>query len=128
MYNGDKARKQALVDFGFRLPSAYDNRPLRFEETYQRMQQVVFVSATPGKWELAESEGEMVEQIIRPTGLLDPQIEIRPATGQVDDVLEEIRSHIKKGGRVLVTTLTKRLSEDLTQIYLTWCEGEIPTL
>ena len=118
MYNGDKARKQALVDFGFRLPSAYDNRPLRFEETYLRMHQVVFVSATPGKWELAESEGEMVEQIIRPTGLLDPQIEVRPATGQVDDVLEEIRSHVEKGGRILVTTITKRLSEDLTQYLL----------
>ncbi|MFC2049284.1 excinuclease ABC subunit UvrB [Chlamydiota bacterium] len=118
MYNGDRSRKQALVDFGFRLPSAYDNRPLRFEETYKRMEQVVFVSATPGKWEVAESAGEMVEQIIRPTGLLDPQIEVRPATGQVDDVLEEIRSHTEKGGRVLVTTLTKRLSEDLTQYLL----------
>jgi excinuclease ABC subunit B len=118
MYNGDKARKQALVDFGFRLPSAYDNRPLRFEETYQRIHQVVYVSATPGKWEIAESEGEMIEQIIRPTGLLDPQIEVRPATGQVDDVLEEIRSHTEKGGRVLVTTLTKRLAEDLTQYLL----------
>lgn len=118
MYNGDRARKQALVDFGFRLPSAYDNRPLRFEETYARINQVVYVSATPGKWEIAESEGEMIEQIIRPTGLLDPQIEVRPATGQVDDVLEEIRSHTERGGRVLVTTLTKRLSEDLTQYLL----------
>lgn len=118
MYNGDRARKQALVDFGFRLPSAYDNRPLRFEETYRRIQQVVFVSATPGKWEVAESEGEIIEQIIRPTGLLDPQIEVRPASGQVDDVLEEIRAHTEKGGRVLVTTLTKRLSEDLTKYLL----------
>lgn len=118
MYNGDKARKQALVDFGFRLPSAYDNRPLRFEETYARINQVVYVSATPGKWEIAESEGEIVEQIIRPTGLLDPQIEVRPATGQVDDVLEEIRAHTEKGGRVLVTTLTKKLSEDLTKYLL----------
>ncbi len=118
MYNGDRARKQSLVDFGFRLPSAYDNRPLRFEETYARIHQVVYVSATPGKWELEETDGEFVEQIIRPTGLLDPQIEVRPATGQVDDVLEEIRVHTEKGGRVLVTTLTKRLSEDLTKYLL----------
>ncbi len=118
MYNGDRARKKALVDFGFRLPSAYDNRPLRFEETYARMNQVVYVSATPGKWELDEAEGDYVEQIIRPTGLLDPVIEVRPATGQVDDVLEEIRSHTEKGGRVLVTTLTKKLSEDLTNYLL----------
>ncbi len=118
MYNGDRARKQSLVDFGFRLPSAYDNRPLKFQETYGRINQVVYVSATPGKWELEEAEGEVVEQIIRPTGLLDPQIEVRPATGQVDDILEEIRAHIEKGGRVLVTTLTKRLSEDLTKYLL----------
>ena len=115
MYNGDRARKQALVDFGFRLPSAYDNRPLRFEETYERLGQVIYVSATPGKWETQEAEGAIIEQIIRPTGLLDPQIEIRPATAQVDDVLEEIRSHTERGGRVLVTTLTKRLAEDLTK-------------
>lgn len=118
MYNGDRSRKSALVDFGFRLPSAYDNRPLRFEETYERIHQVVYVSATPGKWEVHESAGEVIEQIIRPTGLLDPKIEIRPATGQVDDVLEEIRAHTERGGRVLVTTLTKKLSEDLTA-YLT---------
>jgi excinuclease ABC subunit B len=118
MYNGDRARKKALVDFGFRLPSAYDNRPLKFRETYERIHQVVYVSATPGKWEIDEAEEEWVEQIIRPTGLLDPQIEVRPATGQVDDVLEEIRSHTEKGGRVLVTTLTKRLSEDLTNYLL----------
>lgn len=118
MYNGDRARKQALVEFGFRLPSAYDNRPLKFEETYQRMKQVVYVSATPGPWELAESEGEVVEQVIRPTGLLDPKIIVRPAAGQVDDCLDEIRKEIAKGGRVLVTTLTKRLAEDLTK-YLT---------
>lgn len=118
MYNGDRARKQSLVDFGFRLPSAYDNRPLRFEETYERIHQVIYVSATPGKWELEEAGGTFVEQVIRPTGLLDPQIEVRPATGQVDDVLEEIRTHTEKGGRVLVTTLTKRLSEDLTKYLL----------
>ena len=118
MCNGDRARKQALVDFGFRLPSAYDNRPLQFVETYSRINQVVYVSATPGSWEIAEAEGEVVEQVIRPTGLLDPEIEIRPAEGQVDDCLGEIHTHIQKGGRVLVTTLTKRLSEELTK-YLT---------
>lgn len=118
MYNGDRARKTALIDFGFRLVSAYDNRPLRFEETYERMNQVIYVSATPGRFEMQEAEGEMVEQIIRPTGLLDPQIEVRPATAQVDDVLEEIRKHTEKGGRVLVTTLTKKLSEDLTNYLL----------
>jgi excinuclease ABC subunit B len=118
MYNGDKARKAALVDFGFRLPSAFDNRPLRFEETYEKIHQVVYVSATPGKWEIEESGGEIVEQIIRPTGLLDPVIEIRKAEGQVDDVLEEIRAHSEKGGRVLVTTLTKKLAEDLTHYLL----------
>jgi excinuclease ABC subunit B len=114
MYNGDRARKQTLVDFGFRLPSAFDNRPLRFEETYGRIHQVIFVSATPGSWEIQESGGEIVEQVIRPTGLLDPIIEVRPASGQVDDCLAEIRTHVAKGGRVLVTTLTKRLAEELT--------------
>ncbi len=114
MYNGDKARKQALVDFGWRLPSAYDNRPLKFEEWYNKIHQVVYVSATPAPWEITEAGGEIVEQVVRPTGLLDPKIEVRPAEGQVDDCLEEIRQHTQKGGRVLVTTLTKRLSEDLT--------------
>lgn len=114
MCNGDRARKQSLVDFGFRLPSAYDNRPLRFEESYARINQVVYVSATPGPFEVKEAGGEVVEQIIRPTGLLDPIIEVRPASGQVDDVLNEIRGHVKKGGRVLVTTLTKRLAEELS--------------
>lgn len=114
MYNGDRARKQTLVDFGFRLPSAFDNRPLKFEETYARMHQVVYVSATPNAWEIEESGGEIIEQVIRPTGLLDPIIEIRPASGQVDDCLAEIRAHVNKGGRVLVTTLTKRLAEELT--------------
>lgn len=118
MYNGDRARKQTLVEFGFRLPSAFDNRPLQFDEVLERIHQVVYVSATPAAWEVEEAEGEIVEQIIRPTGLLDPVIEVRPATGQVDDVLEEIRSHAEKGGRVLVTTLTKRLSEDLTKYLL----------
>lgn len=114
MYNGDRARKQALVDFGFRLPSAYDNRPLKFSEVYRRISQVVYVSATPSEFEVNEAGGEVVEQIIRPTGLLDPKIDVRPASGQVDDVLEEIRLAIEKGGRVLVTTLTKRLAEELT--------------
>ena len=114
MYKGDKARKQALIDFGFRLPSAYDNRPLRFEETYARINQVVYVSATPGPFEIRESQGDIVKQIIRPTGLLDPVIEVRPAQGQIDDVLEEIRAAVEKKERVLVTTLTKKLSEDLS--------------
>ncbi len=118
MYNGDKARKQALVDFGFRLPSAYDNRPLKFPETYSHINQVVYVSATPGKWEIEQANGEVIEQVLRPTGLLDPIIEIRPASGQVDDCLEEIRTHTAKGGRVLVTTLTKRLAEELTKYLL----------
>lgn len=115
MHNGDRARKGSLVEFGFRLPSAFDNRPLKFEETYQRINQVIYVSATPAEWEVAESQGEVVEQLIRPTGLLDPIIELRPATGQVDDCLAEIRTHTQKGGRVLVTTLTKRLSEELSK-------------
>ena len=115
MCNGDRARKESLVDFGFRLPSAFDNRPLKFEETYKNINQVVYVSATPSPWEIQEAGGEVVEQVIRPTGLLDPQIEIRPAQGQVDDSLAEIRAHVSKGGRVLVTTLTKRLAEDLTK-------------
>ncbi len=114
MYNGDRSRKQALVDFGFRLPSAYDNRPLQFEEFLRHMHQTIFVSATPSEFEIQESQGAVVEQIIRPTGLLDPKIEIRPATTQVDDCLAEIGIEIKKGGRVLVTTLTKRLAEELT--------------
>jgi len=118
MYNGDRARKQSLIDFGFRLPSAFDNRPLKFEETYSKFNQVVYVSATPGKWEVQEAGGEVVEQILRPTGLLDPEIEVRPATGQIDDCLAEIHAHVNKGGRVLLTTLTKRLSEEITK-YLT---------
>lgn len=118
MYNGDYARKKTLIEFGFRLPSAFDNRPLKFEETYDRVGQVVYVSATPSSWEIGESEGEVIEQVIRPTGLLDPIIEIRPAKSQVDDCLEEIRKTVAKGARVLVTTLTKRLAEELTT-YLT---------
>lgn len=115
MCNGDRARKQSLVDFGFRLPSAYDNRPLKFAESYRLFHRVIYVSATPGPWEVNEAGGEVIEQLIRPTGLLDPMIEIRPAEGQVDDCLAEIRHHTAKGGRVLVTTLTKRLSEELSK-------------
>lgn len=114
MYNGDRSRKQSLIEFGFRLPSAFDNRPLKFEEAYRKMRQVVYVSATPGTWEMQEAQGDVVQQIIRPTGLLDPLITIRPAKGQVDDCLEEIRLESEKGGRILVTTLTKKLSEDLS--------------
>jgi len=115
MYNGDRARKQSLIEFGFRLPSAFDNRPLKFEETYAKFRQVIYVSATPGSWEVREAEGDVVQQIIRPTGLLDPPITLRPATGQVDDCLEEIRLETQAGGRILVTTLTKKLSEDLSK-------------
>lgn len=118
MYNGDHARKNSLVEFGFRLPSAFDNRPLKFEEFYNKIKRVVYVSATPSDWELNETSGEVVQQIIRPTGLLDPEIEVRPAVNQVDNCLEEIRKHTKKGGKVLVTTLTKRLSEDLSKYLL----------
>lgn len=118
MYNGDRARKKTLIEYGFRLPSAYDNRPLKFEEFYKKMHQVVYVSATPAAFEIQEAEGEIIEQIIRPTGLLDPVIEIRKATSQVDDALEEIRKTTKKNERVLVTTLTKKLSEDLTKYLL----------
>jgi len=115
MYNGDRARKGSLIDFGFRLPSAFDNRPLKFIETYNKINQVIYVSATPSPFEIEEAAGVVVEQIIRPTGLLDPEIEIRAATGQVDDCLSEIHAHTAKGGRVLVTTLTKRLSEELSK-------------
>jgi excinuclease ABC subunit B len=114
MYHGDRSRKQTLVDFGFRLPSALDNRPLTFEEFEQRIHQVIFVSATPGPYEHEHSEGEVVEQLIRPTGLLDPEVEVRPATHQVDELLAEIRTVVDRGERVLVTTLTKRMAEDLS--------------
>jgi excinuclease ABC subunit B len=117
MYKGDRRRKETLVEFGFRLPSALDNRPLRFEEWEARVSQVVFVSATPGEFELERSGGVIVEQIIRPTGLIDPEPEIRPAANQVDDLLEEIRKRVDMGDRVLVTTLTKRMSEELTNYY-----------
>jgi excinuclease ABC subunit B len=117
MYRGDRARKETLVEFGFRLPSALDNRPLRFEEWRERVGQIVYVSATPGTYELEQSEGTVIEQIIRPTGLMDPQVEVRPAAGQVDDLLAEIRTRVAAGHRVLVTTLTKRKAEELTDYY-----------
>ena len=117
MYAGDRSRKEVLVAYGFRLPSALDNRPLTFAEWEQRVRQVVFVSATPGPYEMAKVQGVVVEQIIRPTGLIDPPIDVRPVKGQVDDLLQEIRGRAARGERVLVTTLTKRMAEDLTQYY-----------
>jgi excinuclease ABC subunit B len=117
MFNGDRARKQTLVDYGFRMPSALDNRPLTFEEFEHRLNQVVYVSATPGPYELTKSGGVVVEQVIRPTGLVDPQIEVRPVKGQVDDLLEEIRIRAERNERVLVTTLTKRMAEDLAEYF-----------
>lgn len=115
MFKGDRSRKTTLVDFGFRLPSALDNRPLEFHEFLKRLNQVVYVSATPGKWELERSQGIVAEQIIRPTGLLDPEVEVRPVKGQIDDLLGECRARVEKHERVLVTTLTKRMAEDLTE-------------
>ena len=117
MYRGDRARKETLVEYGFRLPSAFDNRPLKFEEFQQRIGQVVYVSATPGEYERTRS-GQIVEQIIRPTGLLDPKVEVRPVEGQIDDLIDEIKARIAKNERTLVTTLTKRMAEDLSA-YLT---------
>jgi len=117
MYNGDRSRKQTLVDYGFRLPSALDNRPLKFEETHAKINQVIYVSATPAAYEINESKGAIVEQIVRPTGLLDPVICIRSASNQVDDLYEEITQRQQKNERVLVTTLTKRMAEDLTDYY-----------
>jgi excinuclease ABC subunit B len=117
MYEGDRSRKKSLVDYGFRLPSAFDNRPLTFAEFEKFLNQVVYVSATPGHYELERATGEVVEQIIRPTGLMDPVIEVRPARGQVDNLLAEVKTVTSQGGRVLVTTLTKRMAEDLTEYY-----------
>ena len=114
MYNGDRARKESLVKYGFRLPSAFDNRPLKFNEFEERINQAVFVSATPAEYELEHSKGNVVEQIIRPTGLLDPKIEVKPVENQIDDLIEEIRERVQKNERVLVTTLTKKMAEDLT--------------
>jgi len=117
MYHGDRSRKEVLVAYGFRLPSALDNRPLDFAEWEARVGQVVYVSATPGPYEMSKSQGVVVEQIIRPTGLIDPPIDVRPVRGQVDDLLQEIRERVARHERVLVTTLTKRMAEDLTQYY-----------
>ncbi len=134
MYHGDRSRKETLVEYGFRLPSALDNRPLTFEEWEARVGQVIFVSATPGEYELEKAGGEVVEQVVRPTGLLDPEIEVRPVRGQVDDLLEEIRQRVARGERVLVTTLTKRMAEDLCAYYaelgvrVRYLHSEIDTL
>lgn len=117
MFEGDFSRKRTLVDYGFRLPSAVDNRPLKFAEFERMLNQVIYVSATPGSYELEHSKGEVIEQIIRPTGLMDPLIDVRPAKGQVDNLLAEVRAEAAKGHRVLVTTLTKRMAEDLTEYY-----------
>lgn len=117
MYRGDRSRKETLVEYGFRLPSALDNRPLNFEEFEHLVHQVIYVSATPGDYEIKKSKGRVVEQIIRPTGLMDPEIKVKPVRGQVDDLLEEIRKRVKRKERVLVTTLTKRMAEDLTEYY-----------
>jgi excinuclease ABC subunit B len=117
MYAGDRSRKESLVKYGFRLPSALDNRPLNFPEFEERVNQAIYVSATPGPYELTKASGVVVEQIIRPTGLTDPEIEIRPVARQVDDLMEEIRIRSERGERVLVTTLTKRMAEDLAEYY-----------
>jgi excinuclease ABC subunit B len=117
MYHGDRSRKEVLVEYGFRMPSALDNRPLTFEEWEHRTNQLIYVSATPGPYELTKSSGVVVEQIIRPTGLIDPEVEVRPVKGQIDDLLHEIRGRVNRGERVLVTTLTKRMAEDLAEYY-----------
>lgn len=134
MYNGDRARKEVLVNFGFRLPSALDNRPMRFEEFESMIHQAVFISATPGDYELAKVNGEVVEQIIRPTGLLDPEVEVRPTHGQIDDLVDEIKTRIDKNERVLITTLTVRMAEDLTtylkgmDFKVAWLHHEVKTI
>ena len=134
MYKGDRSRKETLVNYGFRLPSALDNRPLRFEEWQQRTGQIIYVSATPGPYELEQSGGEFIEQVIRPTGLLDPEVDVRPVKGQIDDLLEEVRVRTERNERVLVTTLTKKMSEDLTDYYadlgikVRYLHSEIDTL
>ncbi len=134
MYNGDRSRKGTLVEYGFRLPSALDNRPFTFEEFQSHIKQVVYVSATPAEYEMEQSGGKVVEQIIRPTGLIDPAIEVRPVSGQIDDLLGEIQKQTEKGNRTLVTTLTKRMAEDLTEYYrelgvrVAYLHSEIDTL
>ncbi len=134
MYHGDRSRKETLVEYGFRLPSALDNRPLTFEEWEARVGQVIFVSATPGDYEIRQSGGEVIEQVVRPTGLLDPDVEVRPVRGQIDDLLEQIRQRVARGERVLVTTLTKKMAEDLCDYYtelgirVRYLHSEIDTL
>lgn len=134
MYNGDRARKETLVNYGFRLPSALDNRPLRFEEFEKMVNQAIFVSATPGNYELEQTHGEIIEQIIRPTGLLDPVVEVRPTKGQIDDLVDEIRKRIENNERTLVTTLTVRMAEDLTSYLkgmdfkVAWLHHEVKTI
>jgi excinuclease ABC subunit B len=134
MYGGDRSRKLVLVDYGFRLPAALDNRPLNFNEFEQMLNQAVFVSATPGEYELNKTEGVVIEQVVRPTGLLDPPIEIRPSQHQVDDLLDEIDKTVKKGDRVLVTTLTKKMAEEMDkylkriQIKSKYIHSEVDTL
>ncbi len=134
MYNGDRARKETLVNYGFRLPSALDNRPLRFEEFEKMINQAIFVSATPGDYELDKTHGEVIEQIIRPTGLLDPVVEVRPTKGQIDDLVDEIRKRIEKNERALITTLTVRMAEDLTSYLkgmdfkVAWLHHEVKTI
>lgn len=134
MYNGDRARKETLVNYGFRLPSALDNRPLRFEEFETLIRQAIFVSATPGDYELTQTNGEIVEQIIRPTGLLDPVVEVRPTQGQIDDIVDEIQQRIEQNERVLITTLTVRMAEDLTSYLkgmdfkVAWLHHEVKTI
>lgn len=134
MYNGDRARKEVLVNYGFRLPSALDNRPMRFEEFEGLINQAIFVSATPGDYELETTHGEVIEQIIRPTGLLDPEVEVRPTMGQIDDLVDEIRTRIERNERTLVTTLTVRMAEDLTaylkgmDFKVAWLHHEVKTI
>src|SRR5690606_17514225 len=118
MYEGDASRKRVLVEHGFRLPSARDNRPLRFDEFLERVGQMVFLSATPGSWELEQAGGQVVEQVIRPTGLVDPEVIVKPTKGQIDDLMHEIRLRTERDERVLVTTLTKKMAEDLTDYLL----------
>jgi excinuclease ABC subunit B len=141
MYNGDRARKQTLIDYGFRLPSALDNRPMRFEEFMRKIPQTIYVSATPNEWEMSRAEGAslpgkttVVEQLVRPTGLIDPEIEVRGTTGQIDDLLREIEKRVGVHERVLVTTLTKRMAEDLSKyieehgIKVTYLHSDVETL
>lgn len=134
MFNGDRARKETLVNYGFRLPSALDNRPMRFEEFQSKINQVIYVSATPGDFELSETKGEVIEQIIRPTGLLDPEVEVRPTKHQIDDLVDEIHERIKKNERVLITALTVRMAEELTNylkkmdLKVAWLHHEVKTI